>query len=309
MTTFKSPIFNDFITFAGLQIASTDIDPVYPVLRHSFDAQKLEPEIQAWRLLLYVTWYHLGTAEQAWTRWPFPDILLPTSETSDWLVQAKTGVERRGFRGNIGALCFINDTLSEARGPKQDRTLIGWIYRISAAYGGGLQPERAWDGIRSEFQRARGAGPWASYKWADLVTHVLGFPITASDIGVGGNGKEAGPVTGLMRLTNWTRDWCLRPQTQREFFTQCNLAFQTRGLPSFQGLEQMETALCDFNSLCKGTYYVGHDIDAMMEQLLPTSALWISRSVVIPESYRGEDRGWSGVRRKLKTRYRDTGAL
>lgn len=301
-------LFADFLRFARRQIDSTDIDPVYPVLLHAF--KDLDYETKVWRLLLYVTWYHLGTAEEAWTRWPTPAFIKPTNDNTDWLVQATTGIERRGFRGNIAAMHFINDTIAEAWGVHGDRTLFRWLNATVMAYGTHQYPDRAWDGIRIEFQRARGAGPWASYKWADLLKNVLGLPITASDIGVGGNGKAAGPVVGLSLITGLPWQQCATNKAiQREFAYRCKAAYSEVGEADFAGLEQMETALCDFNSLTKGSYYVGHDIDAMMTQLAPGSPLWASRKAMIPAAYLGEVGGWHGVQKHRKRLYVTQGVI
>lgn len=75
----------------------------------------------------------------------------------------------------------------------------------------------------------------------------------------------------------------------------------------------METSLCDFHSLNKGGYYLGHDIDAMLGQLLdrrvpdPTpSQVWAARAASFHPSLLGESGGWTGVRPKLKKLYRDS---
>ena len=68
----------------------------------------------------------------------------------------------------------------------------------------------------------------------------------------------------------------------------------------------METSLCDFNSLYKGRYYAGHDIDMQMERLAYCDAsLWEARASAIPQEYRGEVVGWFGVRKELMAKYRD----
>jgi hypothetical protein len=73
----------------------------------------------------------------------------------------------------------------------------------------------------------------------------------------------------------------------------------------FKGLEQMETTLCDFNSMCGGRFYVGADIDTQMVHLKDASkGLWKARAA-FPDEYRGEKGGWVGPRKELKTLYRD----
>jgi len=77
----------------------------------------------------------------------------------------------------------------------------------------------------------------------------------------------------------------------------------------FQGLDQLETSLCDFNSLVKGRYYIGHEMDLMMEGLEPQSIFWEARAKALAHNYLGEFKGWHGVRPELKTIYRDKGLI
>jgi hypothetical protein len=77
---------------------------------------------------------------------------------------------------------------------------------------------------------------------------------------------------------------------------------------------QVETSLCDFHSLTKGGYYLGHDIDAMQEQLHTTPSDLTPQAVAarlgtIPAAYLGEVGGWSGVDRDRRRAYRDTGRI
>ncbi len=130
-------------------------------------------------------------------------------------------------------------------------------------------------------------------------------PITASDLGVGGASETSGPIPGMVLLTGKSWNVCATDLAlQRDLL----LKARASGVP-FSGLDQLETALCDFNSLHKGGYYVGHDIDDQMTKLAGCGPmLWESRSV-FPDAFRGEVGGWNGVRKELKTAYRDRGVV
>jgi hypothetical protein len=280
-------LFADFCRFSRAAVLSGDIDPMYPVLKRLYAAEKLPPEIALWRTLLYVTWYHIGSAEQVWAAHPEPGSIDELRFTS-----LPTGVERRGFRGVVGnraARAFVAAVLSRAGG-----NMLRWV----TASGSG---EAGWARVRRELEAVPGAGPWASFKWADLMKNVHSFPIDAPDIGVGGKSETAGPIPGMVALTgkNW-KDCVADVELQKALM----LATIERGVP-LGGLDQLETCLCDFNSLRKGGYYVGHDIDLQMEQLKGARAgLWESRTV-FPNRYRGElgDPRWFGVRKELKKAY------
>ena len=68
--------------------------------------------------------------------------------------------------------------------------------------------------------------------------------------------------------------------------------------------ERLETVLCDFHSMVKGRYYVGHDIDQMLEQAEKAppairDLILAARAATLPERYLGEVQGWSGVSDQL----------
>lgn len=283
-------MWNDFCTFAQAQLSSGDIDPMYPVLRQVVSG--LDPDLKVWYVLLYLTWYHAGTAERVWTMNPKPRYLVDAHVRGH-----PTGIERRGFRGNLNAALFINGCLERAN--EQHGSLYEWAMAPEGT------PEERWAATRAELQKVPYGGPWASYKWADLLTHVLDAPMTANDIGVGGNSPTAGPIPGMVALTG--RSWkecATNVKLQNELLWKAREA----GVP-FQGLDQLETALCDFNSLLKGRYYVGHDIDDQMTKLYGCSPSWWAARAVFPAQYRGEVCGWNGVRSYLKKLYAKEGKL
>ena len=266
-------LFDRFVAFAREQVTSWDIDPTYPVLRYVYEREGLSEEIRLWRTLLYVTLYHLGSAEILWQRAPTRGSVPP-----EIFKGLPTGIERRGFRGRPRlAAESINGVLEAAEG-----NLTRWVGEATQPEG-----EAGWSGVRATFQAVKYQGSWASYKWADLLKWAHGYPITASDLGVGGGGETAGPIPGLVKLTGLDWKTCAKDnELQRAVLTEANA--KGAGL---NGLDQLETALCDFNSHLKGRYYVGHDIDMQAEQLRSCGpALWEARAVVLPARYLKERR-------------------
>lgn len=285
----KADLWPDFVAFAKAQIATWDIDPVYPVLVKNFDIEGLTLEQRYWRLALYLTFYHLGSAEYWWTQEPEPSLNAVVRITA-----SPTGVERRGMRGNTTLVQrFLHDMLQENM---QGSVAVCWNM------GGKEGWKFAFDTIQ---QACRGAGTWAAYKWADLLKNVLGLPITANDLGLGGGGKNAGPIPGLSKLTGCPWEECANDLMLQEVAYQKALDL---GVP-FTGLDQFETCLCDFNSLVKGHYYVGADIDAMQAHLSPSSYLWVARELALPRPLLGEVAGWTGVAPAMLKTYAQTGAI
>ena len=231
---YERPLFDSFVTFSRAHIESGDIDPAYPVMKEVYRARGYTREQALWHTFLYVTWYNLGSAETVFARYPEPPSSL------DEVLTYPTGTERRSFRGNDLARVHLNSLLSLA---KPHGSLSRWVETATEA-----GSEAGWDGIRTEFQRLKYAGPWSSYKVADLLAHVHDFPIAASDLGVGGASETAGPIPGMVKVTGYDWKRCATDRTlQRELLE----ISRSRGVP-FSGLDQLETSLCDFNSLCNG---------------------------------------------------------
>ena len=294
-------LFKDFCIFSQKQLDSWDIDPMYPILVELYNAKNLDRNKSLWWTFLYVSWYHIGSAEKSWKIWPEPTRISIDDYSEQFQKSFPTGTERRLFRGRFkDFVTHVNSFMSITTGDVE-----GWL-NASIGHGG----ESGWSSLRSEFEMVKFNGPWASYKWADLMKHVHSCPITANDIGVGGGSATAGPVPGMVKLTGRTWQECARDvPLQKALLYACKNA----GV-GFDGLDQLETALCDFNSMHKGKYYSGHDIDHQMEQLSHSSAsLWEARERAIPEQFRGEascwSKGWFGVRKERNKIYKLHGVV
>jgi hypothetical protein len=283
-------LFEDFCKFSRYQLASWDIDPTYPVLKKYYVLRGFDIETALWFTQLYVAFYHLGSAQEAFKRYPKP------SKVKN--MTYPTGIERRGFRGNDLASLHLNGLYKKVEGAGIKPGIDAFIERGKR--------RKSWRVLREEFQTLPYAGPWSSYKWVDLLKNVHGFKIDANNIGVGGNSETAGPVPGMVLLMDM--DWrrCATDTVvQRDLLSRC-----IDNDVKFNGLDQLETCLCDFNSLVKGRYYSGHDVDQQMEHLPKEKIWWEARRVAIPKRVRGEvGRRWVGVRKELKALYVKEGII
>jgi hypothetical protein len=268
-------LWDDFCLFARAEKLSGDVDPSARVLRRDYRAEKIDPETALWRTLLYLTWFHLGSAERVWTAHPSP------AELSHVAFGAlPVGVERRSFKGvggNVLARTFVRSVLRRAGG-----ALAPWV----ASFGSGVA---GWSSARAELESVAGAGPWASWKWAELLRSVHGAEIVAPDVNV--DGKNVAVKAALAALETTSAPDVLA-------------ALGARGV-ELDGLDELRSVLVRFGALLKGAYYIGHDVDLQMEQLEGASRpLWTSRDV-FPAAYRGEKAKtpWNGVRKDLKKRY------
>lgn len=81
-------------------------------------------------------------------------------------------------------------------------------------------------------------------------------------------------------------------------------------------LTKIETSLCAYEKMFKGTRYNGYYADRMLEEItgmieIPEmrdacKEVLIARSDAIPKFFLGEEHDWDGIRKELKTNYRET---
>jgi hypothetical protein len=289
----------DYCTFHHWQLKTGDVDPVYPVLREVGELLDLDGEARLWLTFLHVAYYHLGSALAAFeatggkVAMPPADLVLPT------------GTERRAHRDHRQLRAHMRslvDTIDSYGG------VIAWLG--GAAYGTGSSQDR-WSAVSSAVTRVHGNGRWAAFKTGEMLAAVNGLPLAAPDMG---HANSSGPRHGLA---------CLYPDvpTGNQPDTLAALdklslahlaALHEAGLPGT--LETAETTLCDWHAVTEGRYYIGHDIDQMLDQLRksPTrldGVALIARGRSFEPHLLGEVSGWPGVRKPLNRLYRDTGRL
>jgi len=273
--------FEKFIEFSNEHLSSKDIDPVYFLLNEVNYRQGLSLEQKVWRCLLYVAWYRLASSEQVLEAYPHPNFI-----SEEFIL--KTGIERRGFRGNNKAVEMINSFLKKHSIPKM-------IELYSDKKG-----EAGWEFIRQSFETIKWNGNWASYKWADLMKSVCGFEIFAPN--VGGNGDmNHSPVKCFiiicddLGIENLTKKEIFDNKFQSEIFSICKDAGA-----EWETIDQMETSLCDFKNVLNGKYYVGKDIDEILGYIDELPIIFKESFFdIFEDKYNGLKGGWSGIRKNL----------
>lgn len=267
MVNVNPKAWSSFLSFAKEHVRTWDVDPAYPLLKAVYKRRNYKPEDALKFTMAFVGFYNLESTEL------FMNLYFAGSKIDSLVLQKAT--ERRGFRGNRRFDEYFEGVLP----------LVPWL----------LEATRSWTEIREKFETVKWNGTWASYKFADLLKNSHSFNISAPDFGVGGGGETAGPIPGMVLLTglDWKR--CATDiDLQKELFEMAS-----KEVP-FEGMEMMETSLCDFNSWFKGRYYVGHDIDNQMEQLRRLGPTWWeARREIFPKEYLGECNNWFGVRREF----------
>jgi hypothetical protein len=281
----------DLAKFARAEIATGDIDPAYPVLRHAGHAlAPHDQERRLWLTFLYLSYYHLPSALAAFGAYPDPAPL------RDDLLQLPTGTDRRAHRDVRRFRRHLDDYLTRvcARPGGQQ----GWLDECRRP-----GPEPTYAAFTARAQAVYGNGRWAAYKWAELLRDVNDFPLAFPHMALPGS---SGPAAGLALMSEGPPDdgTALRR----------HLA-DAHGLPL--AWEHLETVLCDFHALYDGRYYVGCDLDTMLLQICthPTlgergrELLFAARRASFPAGYLGELGSWGGPDKARKRHYQRTGEV
>ncbi len=287
----KTKELRDFARFGRAMILSGDLDPQFLILKHMYKKLKLDRNTALWYTCVYLLYYHLGSAVQAWKRYPEPNII----RKKDWNNDLPYFKQRRCFRGNEQALSQINTLASLT-----DGDLVSWIDNLVDN-----DREKSWTRIREFVEELPYHGPWSSYKFCDMMKFVHNYDISAPDIGTK-PGATAGPIAGLNTLTGLGWDKCANDSQLHRDLLQMVIDL---GAP-VNGLDQLESMLCDWQSITNGKYYHGHDIDRDLKQLLLhdndlSKILWKARKKIFDRRLLGEVGGWSEPRGQLKGVYRD----
>ena len=277
--------------FAHWHVASGDIDPVYPVLKCIL--QGMDSEDQCAFVLLYVAYYNLPSTVRAWGEgWR------PGEQLSPEQLRYGTGVERRAHR-DVRQFAAHMDSLNR----HTREGVVAYFYPQADS------PWTRWQEVQRSLGSIHGNGRWAGYKAGEIFDTVLGWGCPPPDAG---HANSSGPRKGLRDIFPETAKYAGNSPGEIATLDDFTELLVTRwGIP----VAQVETVLCDWHSVTKGNYYVGHDIDLMLEQAkrtahIPTlDVILTARAKVFDEQWLGERQGWPGVRRGLKRLYVDTGRI
>jgi len=287
----------DYYRFHEIQVECRDMDPAYPVLRDVSRALDLDTEHRLWLVLLFTSYYHLGSALKA----------LSSATEPRWASRAAQDLpcatERRGHWHRPRLLRHLTAVQEIAGEP-------GGLTRFFLSDLNGT-PEENWRQVQHRASLLPGNGRWASFKTTELIQQVTTVELHAPDMQ---HAHSSGPRKGLGLLyAGLPTD---NDPASIAWLDQLSASLvgdmQRRGLKV--SVETAETSLCDFHSLVEGRYYPGRDIDQMQLQLeaVPSSLshyAWKARRRALPLHYLGEIAGRTGIDRQAMVHYRTTGRI
>jgi hypothetical protein len=278
-------------------VASNEIDDVYPVLKEFGKILNLDPEEAVWLTFLYVAYYHMGSTLIVFEQHRAPALPAPA------LLKLPTGTERRSHRVPKRLQRHLEALMSLA---ENNGGLRAWISRYAQS-----DPVSNWNSVIAALESIYGNGRWAAYKTAEMLWKINGLNLQAPDMG---HAHSSGPRKGLALLYDNLPTGNNKSDVQALDNLSMSLLADLAALGVDARIEEAETSLCDIHALAEGHYYMGMDIDQMLENLLACPSplveqMFEARRRAIPAHYLGELNGWTGVDKDRKRVFKETGIM
>lgn len=237
--------FSNFEKYVHALVKSKDCDPTYPLIKQVIKEEKFDPE---WFLFVYVLYYNLDAAIQVCR-------IFPTRESwSEPEFKAKAGHIRKFGAERRGTHRIYENQLKAFEGWfAVDLTEAQWTYGCYA--------------FRELIKSIPFQGDWAAFKLTELHEKSLGFQNLAPknmDIGVRDVNSSLGPVGGCRCLYGIEHVY---PQSIATEWEAMGVSMAARW---GYDLGEIETALCKWSKMSKGSYFVGHDI----QEFIHLKHLW-----------------------------------
>ncbi len=301
-------LLDDFIHFSQRQYDCLDYDPFHPMLAKMREGMDYEDGL--WLSTVYMAFYNIGSA------WVAFKSAKPGGPLPAWAYKLPIGVQRRNLRGGKVKL-HLDDFSAQAERAGSIREFL--------TKGFGAQPGANWRKLQETLAGVWGNGRWGCYTLGELYQKVNHLPCLPTDIM---NDGSSGPRAGLAYLLGIPSELPVAELDQHaaELFHLMRPKIKTAiwYLPkNHYDFGMLESQLCDFNSLRKGNYYIGRDIDRDQERIAdtwrvlkalgrPTKILdevWKVREAAFDRMYLGEFNGWSGRTEYANMHYVRTGQV
>jgi hypothetical protein len=290
---------DSFLEFSQHQLDTSDFDMHHPVLERL--GQDCDDESKIWLTFLYMAFYNEASAWSSFVdagREPAPlNFFYPVD------------VQRRNLRTALSMHQHFDSLLSRARYHGGFREML--THNLTG------KPVEDWNILVNNVQSHWGNGRWASYTTAETLQKINAIPVTVADIGIH---RSTGPLFGITRIFgHGDPDYHEECAVELLEIMKASLILRVPHLDDGHiDLGVVESLLCDYAGLVKGTFYAGRNIDRIMDRTDRVTAkrpdasvaeIWDMRRDVIPSKYRGEDNGWRGIDKWRLRIFRDTGRI
>lgn len=166
-------------------------------------------------------------------------------------------------------------------------------------------------------------GRFSAYLYLETAAWLLDIPVINADMDWE-NGATA--TSGLMHIygydeaaEDYDKTRKLKPPFTHEYMQKMVMPVLSaiRAANGDDNITKVETSLCAYRKLFKGTRYNGYYIDRMLEEIISmkgnypeiSQELLEIRCKIFPSKFLGEINGWQGIRKDKKHEYQRTGII
>ena len=290
-------VWTDYAKLHQAMVDANELDPIYPLLKEIARLLNLNKDEAAWLCNVYVAYYDFGSGLTC-----YDQVRQPAVPSED-LLRLPCDTERRNHRTPSKLKQHFESVVSIA---ENNGGLHTWLSRYIRD-----TPQQSWTAMLDPLETIYGNGRWASYKLVEMIGFVCDLPVEAPDMG---HANSTGPRAGLNYLYSGLPSGNKPSEIAYLDKVSLNLIDKLAEHGVQTRLQEAETSLCALKSLIKGNYYIGEDLDAMLEEIKRqpnglTELALEARSNVFPHRYLGEKMGWEGVDKARLKAYKETGQI
>jgi hypothetical protein len=304
----RPDLIEDFVLASQRLYDSLDYDPFHGCIVTM--GHGLPREEALWLSIVYMAFYNIGTAAAVFAECPNV-----ASQYPDWMARMPVGVQRRNLRGGL----VVKHLQAWWRIKQQYGSLYAYLTKGFVG-----DSKKDWAQLKANVDGVWGNGRWSTYTLSELFQKANKLPVLPCDIM---NEGSSGPRAGLQLLygcpgaavaeLDVLADRLFAYMRER---INTNIFYLPKGHYDYG---QLESQLCDFNSMYKGRYYIGRDIDRDLERVAKAESalkvlgrdtrclhpVWAIREKVFDRRYLGEFQGWSGRTQQALQFYQRTGVV
>jgi hypothetical protein len=169
-----------------------------------------------------------------------------------------------------------------------------------------------WAGLIEKLKDIYGNGRWASYTVGELLVKIAlpHVKIDTSEVV-----DSSGPRQGLELLGFENPTDATLLELQERLARDARSHDEASAVLSIP-VEKFESCLCNWSRMCKGDFYLGHNLDRQHDRIRKLesegedmTALWEARRAVFGHEGLAELTGWAGVDKRRKKIYAATGSV
>lgn len=164
-------------------------------------------------------------------------------------------------------------------------------------------------------------GRFSAYLYLETVAWLLDVPVINAEM-EWENGATA--TSGLLHIYGYDKLADDYDKTRKLRFSHAQMEVMAapvlKAIAAANGdnnITKVETSLCAYRKFFKGTRYNGYYLDRMLEEILTmrhdfpeiSNELTTIRCRLFPAEYLGEIGGWTGIRKDMKKKYKETGII